>query len=461
MSIELKKSGSEFVTIIGKVFGIDICDYIGTQGAEDDIYELSKEVPNYYSHKVLLTKMVSVATFPDDLMSSFESCGNYLDERDVLVFSIYKNTNNECIMIVFDNNVNIQLSNAINMFYKYFLQDKINKDEKFANELDECLKKERITDYKYLDLVRKKGNICVDLASYKRLFYQSIRKRDMIDGEIYNYKTLDLFKNMDEHVKQIEANEYVENAKFESGKFIINTIPLYMYTEDMDRYYLGKMEITFNIYNGSVKLINRDNPRFNYWGSDGHHPHVDEFGEPCLGNCDTMIADYSSQGEYYAVFLTLLGYCQSVDITDPAGELVRRWDKVDEYGNIIEEGECNVVKCKDCGEIIYLNEDDYYTCDVCGAILCDDCVIQADDGHTILCDACAEEAGAYCCCNCNNIYTRDNLIYDEVSKDYYCEDCYKELIQEREAEEAIMPLVHELQQEEDIRDDSLDMVDPF
>lgn len=108
----------------------------------------------------------------------------------------------------------------------------------------------------------------------------------------------------------------------------------------------------------------------------------------------------------------------------------------------------NEVKCCICGK----NE-----CVLSETMLCIDCELEfgteesddftycADCGRRIyIPEAVDTELGYYCqdcgqdysrCYNCNELYKDKDLIYDEETDAYYCEQCYDEIISDREQEE--------------------------
>ena len=111
-------------------------------------------------------------------------------------------------------------------------------------------------------------------------------------------------------------------------------------------------------------------------------------------------------------------------------------------------GDC-VTYCEDCEEYVpdrYINviddanvcdhcleHGDYYRCEECGDLHYIDCLIETYDGD-YYCEDCAEKVLRKCA-DCKDTYYKDDLIYDEVTDKYYCDDCYACLLEERELEE--------------------------
>lgn len=130
--------------------------------------------------------------------------------------------------------------------------------------------------------------------------------------------------------------------------------------------------------------------------------------------------------------------------------------ELNEYGIYTEEGH---FYCEDC------KDENAFRCDKCGEWHDEDCGIEMDDGNwyckyciddiTVVCEECkkyiyqddavyTEDGHIYCedcaenkiheCTDCGNLYTKENIRYDEETDAYYCEDCYKALLEEREDE---------------------------
>jgi len=114
-------------------------------------------------------------------------------------------------------------------------------------------------------------------------------------------------------------------------------------------------------------------------------------------------------------------YCEDcVTYCEQCGEYVLNEDatEVDGYyycDECINNGDANVYRCDECGELHHMNdmtdtEDDYWYCEDCA------------ERHTFDCD------------ECNKTYSNNEKNYDEETGLYYCDDCYEKLLEEREKE---------------------------
>lgn len=240
------------------------------------------------------------------------------------------------------------------------------------------------------------------------------------------------------------------------------------------RFFIGEaiIDIPFNSVN-SIIFSGTQNTKtaIGYWREEQVHPHVDSYGHPCLGNADAQLAEYINDGKYYAAFITALNFLQTCNVEDIAGYAVSNWNEILEDGTIIlghnpkpgEYGEgiihfdeydvtecaicmeeiegggvyyCDECNRTICGEHITLIEgvdrficddclEEYYTqCDECGSwISKDEIIITGDEHH--YCNNCVEHL-THVCEDCGEIFTEENMFYNEVTEQYYCKDCWEE-----------------------------------
>lgn len=205
---------------------------------------------------------------------------------------------------------------------------------------------------------------------------KSSKKSPTIDGiekhiyNILNYRAVEkilLYENgMDIYTTTLYINEPVRNK----------------------RYLLGKMKI-FIPYNINVDIYfdNLSGTRDGY-SSGMQHPHIFSDGVACLGTFADSFYKARANEDYFGTFLLALNFCRTVDINDEAGAYIGAWDEVDDKGNIIKEGNRNRFICKICGS--EMDEDEYYRCEDCDAIVCRDCYCETNTGHFI-CENCANE----------------------------------------------------------------------
>lgn len=109
--------------------------------------------------------------------------------------------------------------------------------------------------------------------------------------------------------------------------------------------------------------------------------------------------------------------------------------------------------CSDCGrrifgDDIYWVEGYWYSEPYCGNCVtyCEDCCeyrpndeCKEIDG-VYVCNSCIEHKSYYNCYECGDLHHEDNMYYDEETDEYYCEECYNKLIEEREKEQELEEL---------------------
>ena len=237
-------------------------------------------------------------------------------------------------------------------------------------------------------------------------------------------------KNIERQLEAIKNNTYVEKVEFKelTQKLRVTTKDIYMTSPKIedDIRYLGKMQIDINLDNYTVRFINLNNTRYNYWGDDGHHPHVSNTGSPCLGNLSETLAMANEENDLYIAVLQCIGFLQTYDPSDCAGAYYRAWDKVDEDGNIIEEGNMDIYTCDVCGESC--NEDEMYYCEHCGKRMCPDCEQWVEGYEYSVCPDCFDEFYVECE-ECGDYILRNDAEQDS-NGDWYCSRCAEECLVE-------------------------------
>ena len=268
--------------------------------------------------------------------------------------------------------------------------------------------------------------------------------------------------NIIQQLNAIKNNKYVEKVECKkiTKALRVTTTDIYMTAPERegDIRYLGKIQIDINLNNYTVRFKNLNNPRYNYWGDAGQHPHVSYDGHPCMGNLSEMLAETNQNNDLYIAVLQCIGFLQTYDPNDCAGAYYRSWDRVDEEGNIIEEGSWERHICE-CCEDEYEDPDDLHPCPHCGRMVCANCeeyierydryvCLSCADEYYVECEECGErvlEADAqqdsngdwYCdhcaetclaeCANCGNVYNVENMKCmqdDDTGEVYYlCNGC--------------------------------------
>lgn len=238
-------------------------------------------------------------------------------------------------------------------------------------------------------------------------------------------------KNIEQQLEAIKNNTYVEKVEFKelTQKLRITTKDIYMTSPEIedDIRYLGKMQIDINLNNYIMRFKNLNNTRFNYWGEDGHHPHVSSSGSACLGNLSDTLAIANEENNLYIAVLQCIGFLQTYDPSDCAGAYYRAWDKVDEEGNIIEEGNMDIYTCDVCGDR-YEDEDELYTCEHCGKRICPNCEQWIEGYEYSVCPDCFDEF--YVECEECGTYVLRNDAEQDSNGDWYCNECAENCLAE-------------------------------
>ena len=238
-------------------------------------------------------------------------------------------------------------------------------------------------------------------------------------------------QNIKQQLEAIKNNKYVEKVEFKelTQKLRITTKDIYMTSPEIedDIRYLGKMQIDINLNNYVPRFINLNNTRHNYWGESGHHPHVGESGGACLGNLSDTLAIANEENNLYIAVLQCIGFLQTYDPSDCAGAYYRAWDKVDEEGNIIEEGNMDIYECDICGER-YSDDEDMYYCEHCGKRMCTCCEVYVERYGYSVCPDCFEEY--YVECEECGDYVLKNDAEQDSNGDWYCNECAEECLAE-------------------------------
>ena len=238
-------------------------------------------------------------------------------------------------------------------------------------------------------------------------------------------------KNIEQQLEAIKNNKYVEKVEFKelTQKLRITTKDIYMTSPEIedDIRYLGKMQIDINLNNYMPGFTNLNNTRYNYWGEDGHHPHVSNTGSACLGNLSETLAMANEENNLYIAVLQCIGFLQTYDPSDCAGAYYRAWDKVDEEGNIIEEGNMDIYECDVCGER-YSDDEDMYYCEHCGKRMCSGCEVYVEEYEYSVCPDCFNEFYVECE-ECGKYVLRNDAEQDS-NGDWYCSGCAEECLAE-------------------------------
>ena len=305
--------------------------------------------------------------------------------------------------------------------------DKKYKIEEIENVLEQ--KKNKTNENKINTYKKEIENKEKEIEIYETHIEAAKIEIERYEKEIRKIKEEDNI-NYKEQIELIKNNKKVEDVYYEpiENKLVIDTVELRMTNEDIkdDIRALGKMRIKIGIDDFSTTMFNLTNKRTNYWGRQGNHPHVSSSGNACLGNSDYMIAQAKEENNFYITFLICLGYLETYDYSDCAGAYYVNWDKIDEDGNIIEEGHLpyHVYECAVCGAII--DEDDAYYCQQCGEYVCDEHIYYIESDDAYVCQNCIDLY--YSKCDCCGEYEKTEYTTELENGDIYCSCCAEEYL---------------------------------
>lgn len=295
------------------------------------------------------------------------------------------------------------------------------------------LKKEQEEQIKYY---KEKYDECLrTLKSYRRSYEESLLTQ-INENDLKKMK-----QNAVDEIKAIKNHPKVKDIEFKNECLFITIEDIKCTEPFSDRVFLlgdVGMQIYLGDANGQIVSfyeVEKSKTARGYWGEGQVHPHVNCWGEACFGNTDAQLAQYLSEREYYATFLTALNFLQTCNIEDVAGYGVCKWDELLPDGSIREGhkpeqgeyGEENGYSayyaeytCEICGCAI--NEDEHYICNDCGRIICEACVTNIRD-DIYVCNECIEEN--YERCNICDEYVRvDQAV--EVEGEIICDECHDE-----------------------------------
>lgn len=305
----------------------------------------------------------------------------------------------------------------------------LTENEDIIEEIKKAnkIKQEKVLKAKQAEYEEQEGEVEYLEAKIKKAKKILEAKKNNLEKAI---EEVDV-KNIEQQLEAIKSNIYVEKVEFKelTQKLRITTIDMYMSSPEIedDIRYLGKMQIDINLNNYVVRFINLNNTRRNYWGEGGHHPHVSDTGSACLGNLSDTLAIANEENNLYIAVLQCIGFLQTYDPSDCAGAYYRAWDKVDEEGNIIEEGNMDVYECDVCGERYETDEDMYY-CEHCGKRMCPDCEQWVEEYEYSVCPDCFNEYYVECE-ECGKYVLRNDAEQDS-NGDWYCSGCAEDCLAE-------------------------------
>ena len=328
----------------------------------------------------------------------------------------------------------------------YILEERLlnfNDVEEVILNLKGIIEEELIEDLvnKYKDIFknyeRKYESVLIDIRNVKNTLKNLCDTREQYRVFIANEEDIEKMESkIKREIELIRTQKNYESISLEGNTLDILVNDIIIYEEVSERYYyVGEVEILINLESCEIKYMptSKTNTRRGYWGAKQVHPHVDCKGVPCLGNADAMIAEYITDREYYAAYLTAVNFLKSVDVYDCAGYAVSFWDECNEYGSIITEGHAPDYEEYGFESDEYGNYTEGYICDGCEEYFSNELdEYETPEGTLHLCDDCLEHY-AYCEDTSRYVpkidaYYINDEWFENKPDTFFCEDCNKEFL---------------------------------
>lgn len=336
---------------------------------------------------------------------------------------------------------------------------------------DNLLKAERNRNVRQVREIQNTIYICEnDIKRYENCI-EVAKSRIKANEEKLNSLNIankeDKYNNIYKEIEKIKSHKLCEDVNVNEEGITIVTKHLYITEPCTNRKYsLGSMMFIISLDKSKdIQMYNLLGTRDAY-SANQQHPHIFQDGLACFGTATKQVAYFRDNNEYMALYLTLVNFCQTVDIEDTAGWYVSMWDEVDENNEIIRKG--HYPDEEEYGEFGYgynedrrycaicnnsYNEEDMYYCEACEEYICPDCWDNNKDmckdcaEHYSYCNECdavvynddlietkhGEHICSYCfdryyhrCAKCGAIDKEEDMIYNEETGLYYCEDCAEE-----------------------------------
>lgn len=400
-------------------------EIIDARNADTFIYEYDKYADNTKNRNLYIVN------------KNFNKKNFFTDD---ILFEIYKNYH-----YAIPDELDIEKLNYINENTKFSderLKELLPDFEKITNEIFlKSVEKGLFTIAKQ-EIENRKHEYNYYKGQYDAYLSNLINAAEQMEKYRYPISEKQLNEDIEKcksEINNIVHHKKVKNIDFDGNTLIITVSNIIMFEPISERYYkLGDAIIYLPIKVGNNLYFEKtkDNKgRQGWWCKSQLHPHIDENGEACLGNASAMLAQYATQKQYYAMFITALNFLQSVNVEDEAGYAVSFWDECDKDGIIIKEGHAPVEGeygedifhvdrydahiCPICERDIY--DDDRYYCEDCGREVCENCVTYVESVERYVCDDCLDELYVMCE-SCNEWISKENAHY--VNDEWLCDDCY-------------------------------------
>lgn len=238
-------------------------------------------------------------------------------------------------------------------------------------------------------------------------------------------------------MSEIQYIKNIKGVKSVDGFSSLSNGLIKVYTDDIyvknqrSRYWLGSYVIEIDIVKGEVWFKNTSEEflRSSAWGDKCHHPHCDQKGHPCLGNIQTQVAELLRSFDISFLVNLCLSYLSSVNINDAAGKHIVNWPLVDNEGReISNKNEQGLIKCTTCG--IYMPDEEnesWVQCEVCKEWVCEKHQekVETKDGTVTVCSKCLR---AYHVCHVCGKYSFSSLMtMCDVCGEVVCNDCMQRI----------------------------------
>lgn len=238
-------------------------------------------------------------------------------------------------------------------------------------------------------------NILRDKDISRNEFTTLIKKEDETKNEInakYNGIKGNISKKIYDELVLIQNDKKCEKLEIDGTKLIIYTPRIYIedkkYTQG--NFKMNKYKIIVNFMYSAIDVegVEQAYYRKSCWEGKSPHPHISHRGRPCWGNTESMLKDTMENQELYAMFMLVINFLETFNLSDAAGKKIKNWDYVSkEDDSVILENPYRRVIRLDCGCAVnnYDEEHRVYNCSICDSTICYDCFYTCERCGSIIC----------------------------------------------------------------------------
>ncbi|MCJ7804865.1 hypothetical protein MUP35_04010 [Patescibacteria group bacterium] len=176
-------------------------------------------------------------------------------------------------------------------------------------------------------LMEEISTISLDVENYQKNLVKSLRELEEKQLALQKIQNNDneILKRFGDEFDQLIKHPYIEYLETVGNKLIVYTKPITI-TYEKVAYNIGKFNITIytNGSNGCVKMYNLTH-KLHY-----NHPHVNETGDPCLGNIKEIIPHLIAEKKYAATVSICIQFLKSYTFDDVyrPHERISDWPRV-------------------------------------------------------------------------------------------------------------------------------------